>query len=319
MNESKIVLVKNDAYWDASAVALKKITLKYTEGDEASDLWNSGEARWISGDVNFNALTDRSGIQVDAMFATHYYFIRSKEKPWNDFRVRRALVLSLPWDQIRFGHPLPAKTLIYPLRGYPELEGLDATELEEAADILAKAGFPGGVGLPELVMRITPSIEAARISSLMASTWKDKLGVSVRVEVIPYNRYFQMLKTDGYTVGSTTWIGDFADPYTFLQMWRRDSNLNDAYHSDDDYEELMEKSMLEEGDARWAVLADAEKLLLERGSVLPISYSPSVNIIDTNEVGGWYPNALNIHPFKYLHFRAFRPLPGVVLQMRNEK
>jgi peptide/nickel transport system substrate-binding protein/oligopeptide transport system substrate-binding protein len=314
MDESKIVLVKNTHYWDASAVSLKKITLKYTEtGEEASDLWNSGEARWISGNVNFNTLTDRSGIQVNAMFATHYYFIRSKEKPWNDFRVRRALVLSLPWEQIRTGHLLPAKTLIYPLPGYPELDGLDATELEEAAEILAEAGFPGGAGLPELVMRITPSVEAARISSLMASAWKEKLGISVRVEVVPYNRYFPMLKTDGYTVGFTTWIGDFADPYTFLQMWRKDSNLNDARHSDDDYEELMEKSMLEEGDVRWAVLADAEKLLLERGSVLPISYSPAVNIVDTNELGGWFPNALDIHPFKYLNFRAFRPLPGVVM------
>jgi len=314
MDEEKIVFVKSGAYWDAASVALNKITAKYTEtGDDASSLWNSGEARWISGDVNFDTLTDRSGIQVNAMFATHYYFIRSREKPWNDYRIRRALVLALPWEEIRAGHFLPAKTLIYPLPGYPELDGLTDTELEEAAELLADAGFPGGKGLPELVIRITPSPEAARIGGLMASTWKEKLGVPVKVEVIPYNRYFQTLKTDGYTVGSSTWIGDFADPYTFLQMWRKDSNLNDAYHSDDDYEALLEKSMLEEGDLRWATLADAEKLLLERGSVLPISYSPAINIVDTGELGGWFPNALDIHPFKYLNFRAFRPLPGVAL------
>jgi len=312
MDESKIVFAKASTYWDAASVALNKIIIKYTEtGDEASSMWNSGEARWISGDVNFDKLTDRSGIQVNAMFATHYYFIRSREKPWNDHRIRRALALALPWDEIRAGHFLPAKTLIYPLPGYPALEGLADTELEEAAALLADSGFPGGKGLPELVIRITPSPEAARIGGLMASAWKEKLGAPVRVEVVPYNRYFQMLKTDGYTVGSSTWIGDFADPYTFLQMWRKDSNLNDAHHSDDDYEALLEKSMLEEGDHRWATLADAEKLLLERGSVLPISYSPAINIVDTGELGGWFPNALDIHPFKYLSFRAFRPLPGV--------
>jgi peptide/nickel transport system substrate-binding protein/oligopeptide transport system substrate-binding protein len=147
----------------------------------------------------------------------------------------------------------------------------------------------------------------------MASTWKEKLGVPVRVEVVPFNRYFQMMKTDGYTVGSSTWIGDFADPYTFLQMWRRDSNLNDAHYDDDDYEALIEKSMLEEGDARWAILAEAEQLLLDRGAVLPISYSPAVNIVDSGELEGWFHNALDIHPFKYLAFRSFRPLPGVVL------
>jgi len=314
MDENKIVLAKTDTYWDAAAVSLNKITIRYTEtGDEASSLWNSGEARWISGDVNFDALTDRSGIQVNAMFATHYYFIRSREKPWDDYRIRRALALALPWDEIRAGHFLPAKTLIYPLPGYPKLDGLSETELEEAAALLTEAGFPGGVGLPELVIRITPSPEAARIGGLMATTWKEKLGVPVRVEVVPYNRYFQMLKTGGYTVGFSTWIGDFADPYTFLQMWRKDSNLNDAHYNDDDYEALLEKSMLEEGDLRWATLADAEKLLLERGSVLPISYSPAINIVDTGELGGWFPNALDIHPFKYLNFRAFRPLPGVAM------
>jgi len=314
MNENKIVLAKANAYWDAPGVSLKKITLKYTEsGDEASSLWNSGEARWISGDVNFETLTDRSGIQVNAMFATHYYFIRSGEKPWNDYRIRRALVLALPWDEIRAGHFLPAKTLIYPLPGYPQVEGLSDTDIEEAAALLAEAGFPRGNGLPDLVIRITPSSEAARIGGLMASTWKEKLGVPVRVEVVPYNRYFQMLKNNDYTVGFSTWIGDFADPYTFLQMWRKDSNLNDAHHHDEDYETLIEKSMLEEGQTRWATLADAEKLLLERGSVLPISYSPAINIVDIGELGGWFPNALDIHPFKHLTFRAFRPLPGVVM------
>ena len=314
MDEDKIVLAKAENYWDARDVSLSKITIKYTEtGDEASSLWNSGEARWISGEVNIDTLTDRSGIQVNAMFATHYYFIRSGEKPWNDHRIRQALVLALPWDEIRNGHFLPAKTLIYPLPGYPRLDGLSETETKKAADLLAEAGFPGGRGLPDLVIRITPSQEASRIASLMANTWKEELGIPVRVEVVPYSGYFQALKIKGYHVGFSTWIGDFADPYTFLQMWRRDSNLNDAQYNDEDYEALMEQSMLEEGETRWATLAEAEKLLLERGSVLPISHSPAVNIVDTGELGGWFPNALDIHPFKYLNFKAFRPLPGVVM------
>jgi peptide/nickel transport system substrate-binding protein/oligopeptide transport system substrate-binding protein len=313
LSEDSLALEKAEQYWDADRVALNKITLQFTEtGDDAAKLWNSGKAHWISGDVNLDALTDRSGIQVNPMFATHYYFIRSSKKPWDDYRVRRALTLALPWDEIRQGHFLPAATLIYPLPGYPEIEGVQSAETAEAARLLAEAGYAGGAGLPDLVIRLTPSPEAARIGGLMASVWKG-LGVPVRVEVVPYGRYFQAMKEDGYAVGSSTWIGDFADPYTFLQMWRRDSNLNDARYSDDDYEALMERSMLEEGQTRWATLAEAEQLLLNRGSVLPIYYSPAVNIVDTNELDGWFPNALDIHPFKYLSFKAFRPLPGVVM------
>jgi peptide/nickel transport system substrate-binding protein/oligopeptide transport system substrate-binding protein len=70
--------------------------------------------------------------------------------------------------------------------------------------------------------------------------------------------------------------------------------------------------MLEDGEERFGTLAEAENLLLDRGAVLPISYSPALNIIDIEEVDGWFPNALDIHPFKYLEFKEYRPLPGVV-------
>ena len=314
MNNESIVMQKCNQYWDRDRVRLNRIIIKFTSTpDEASHLWNSGEARWISGDVNVEALTDRSGFQVNVMFATHYYFIRSAQKPWNDHRVRRAMMLVLPWDEIRSNYYLPAKTLIFPVAGYPEVEGVSETNYEEAKRLMLEAGYTSGAGLPELVIRLTPSRDAARVGAIMANAWKELLGFNVRVEVIPFDTYFQTMKEGGYTVGSCTWIGDFADPYAFLQMWRRDSNLNDARHDDEDFEALIERSMIEEGTKRLATLAEAEKLLLDRGSVLPIFYSPALNIIDTAEIEGWYANALDIHPFKYLSFKMFRPMPGVAL------
>jgi peptide/nickel transport system substrate-binding protein/oligopeptide transport system substrate-binding protein len=315
---NSLILAKNELYWDAARVVLKKITLRYTtDGDEAASLWNSGEARWISGEVNLDQLTDRSGIMVNAMFATHYYFIRSAHDPWNDFRIRKALSLALPWEQIREGYFLPAKTLIYPIPGYPEITGIAQTDPEEARRLLAEAGYPKGVGLPELIIRLTPTEEASRIGSIMAATWMEQLGVPVKIDVVPQREYFQSLKQNDYQVGFSTWIGDFADPYTFLQMWRRDSNLNDARYNDIDYETLMDKSMTEEGEKRWHTLAEAETILLDRGTVLPIAYSPAVNVVDIDELDGWFPNALDIHPVKYLSFKSLRPLPGIALGRRG--
>ena len=316
MDNDSIVMQKCNQYWDRDRVALKKIIIKFAETAEAaSHLWNSGEARWISGDVNVEALTDRSGLQVNVMFATHYYFIRSSQKPWNDHRVRRAMVLVLPWEEIRSNYYLPAQTLIFPVGGYPEVKGISESNLEESKRLMAEAGYANGIKTPELVIRLTPSREASRLGAIMANAWKELLGFNVRVEIIPYDMYFQTMKEDGYTVGSCTWIGDFADPYAFLQMWRRDSNLNDARHDDADYEALIEKSMIEEGKKRMETLAEAEKLLLDRGTVLPIFYNPALNIIDTGEIDGWFANALDIHPFKYMSFKSFRPLPGVAMRM----
>ncbi|GHV85535.1 ABC transporter substrate-binding protein [Spirochaetia bacterium] len=307
---NSLVLVKNELYWDAGNVSLQKINIRFTDDDEESaSLWNSGESRWIAGTINLDSLSDQSGIMVNPMFATHYYYIRSVG-PWKDYRLRRALALALPWNTMRQGYALAAKTLIFPISGYPEVNGMEEARTEEARKLLEEAGFPKGVGLPELVIRITPGEDADRIAKLMALSWME-LGIPVKLDVVPYNRYFRALKGDDYNIGSTTWIGDFADPYTFLQMWRRDSNLNEARHDDADYETLMEKSMGEEGESRFETLAEAEQLLLDRGTVLPLFFSPAINVVDTDEIEGWFPNALDIHPFKYFRFKAFKPLPNV--------
>lgn len=310
--DDRLIMAKNELYWDAGQTSFARLIVRFVaDGAESAALWDSGEARWIAGEVDLDALKDRSGIVVNAMFATHYYFIRSGAEPWKDRRVRRALSLALPWGAIREGHYLPADTLIFPIPGYPKPQGLTETHLEEARELLSQAGYPRGVGLPELLIRITPSQDAARIADLMARAWKEELGVPVRVEVVPFAAYFQSLKRSDYVVGSSTWIGDFADPYTFLQMWRRDSNLNDARYDDQTFEDLIERSMALEGEERWKLLSEAESELLQGGTVIPISYTPALNIIDMNEIDGWFPNALDIHPFKYLSFAAYRPLPGI--------
>ena len=312
IDDKGIILAKNGSYWDAGQVQLNKLAIRFSEdGEDAAAMWNSGEARWIQGDVSLDALRDRSGIEVNVMFSTHYYFIRSARRPWNDYRLRRALSLVVPWEELRQGYLLPAKTLIYPIPNYPEIEGLVETDEEEAKALLIEAGYPGGLGLPELVIRIPPSPDAERIALYMAGAWYEVLGIRVKIDVVPYGQYQQSLHRDDYDVGSTTWIGDFYDPYTFLQMWQRDSNLNEAHHDDSDYEALIEKSMTQEGTERWKTLAEAEELLLARGNVLPITYNPAVNIINLNEIEGWYTNVMDIHPFKYMSINARRPLPGV--------
>jgi peptide/nickel transport system substrate-binding protein/oligopeptide transport system substrate-binding protein len=306
-----ITMRKNELYWDAAKVALEKIIIRFTDDeDEAAALWNSGEARWIGGAVNLEAVTDKSGIVVNPMFATFYYYIRSCG-PWKDFRLRRALALALPWKTVREGYFLPAKTLIFPVPGYPAVSGMEEADIEEAKTLLEEAGFPKGVGLPELVIRISPSQDADRVGKLMAAAWIS-LGIPVKLDVVPFNQYFDSLSRNDYDIGSTSWIGDFADPYTFLQMWRHDSNLNNALFNDEDYEDLLERSMQEEGEKRFETLSEAEQLLLDRGTVLPIYYSPALNLVDTDEIEGWFFNVMDIHPFKYLRFKSVKPLPGVV-------
>ena len=100
-------------------------------------------------------------------------------------------------------------------------------------------------------------------------------------------------------------------------MFRPESSLNDSGWINEAYEKLIiDASGIKEVAGRYAKLAEAETLLLNNGIILPIAHNPSFNIINTEEIGGWYTNALDLHPFKYMKFIPQKPLPGVAMTPR---
>ena len=127
--------------------------------------------------------------------------------------------------------------------------------------------------------------------------------------------YPEMRKSD-YALGMSTWIGDYADPLTFLQLWTTGSNLNDARFSDRDYDAAVADSQtMTDGALRYRRQADAEEILLTKAVVLPLSHSPAVHLIDPDSIGGWFANPLDVHPFKFIRFKEKRVPSGD----RNER
>ena len=59
---------------------------------------------------------------------------------------------------------------------------------------------------------------------------------------------------------------------------------------------------------RLKTLAEAEKQLLDGGLLIPLNHTPGLNLIDRDEIGGWYPNPLDIHPFKNLYRKPPKPM-----------
>ena len=63
---------------------------------------------------------------------------------------------------------------------------------------------------------------------------------------------------------------------------------------------------------RYKKLAEAEQFLLDEALILPVSHPVSLNAVDRNVLGGWFVNALNIHPFKYLYFLEPAKIEGII-------
>jgi len=317
---SELALERNERYWDAANVSIPRLRLLFTDDDaEATRRFDNGEIHWLAGPMDFDALLDRQ-IQLNPMFGTHYWFFASGKAPWKDAEIRRALALLLPWDQIRSTEQylIPAKTLVLPFDGYEDAKGIEKIDIDEASRLLARTGHSGGADLPPLVILTPDNDDSKRVAGIMESAWEKLEGFQVEVKLVPAGRYFDLVREGpekgGYDLGLTTWIGDFADPLAFLQMWTSDSNLNDAGLSDAEYDRLLAEASAKEGPARLDALGAAESRLLGSGAVLPIYHSIAANVVDTAYVRGWYANALDMHPFKYLAFGERKLRPDVALE-----
>ena len=308
----ELVLRKNRLYWDARRVGLDAIRVRFMDDPAAiSEGFNRGAIHWAN-NWNTGLLDDRTKIVFNPLFATSYLYMVCVDEPWSDPRVRRALALLVPWEEVRTEDTLlPTSRLVPPIPQYPDVAGIEKADREEAFSLLREAGYAQGIGLPEVVFKLPGDPESARVAELMGEAWKSELGLAVTVRTYPYDVYLREIKKTDYTIGSVTWIGDYADPLTFLQMWTEGSNLNDARYADAGFDALIQGSFAQDGQERYEQLAQAERMLLSTAVVLPISHAPAFNLVDLDRIEGWYPNPLNIHPFKYLRLKELRVPPGV--------
>lgn len=320
-DDEHVQLRRNLLYWDLEHVKMPEINLTFSD-DTVSNaaLFNSGKIHWASSGIYLNEIENTDHIVTNPLFGTTYYFFHvDEDSPLNNPDVRRGLSLILPWQQIRSTSNffIPTTALVPSIPGYPKNEGIYRRDMQQALSLLHKAGYTKGRGLETITINIPESRDALFIASVMKQEWEKFLDVEVEIGIFSYDKYYDKLKEPGYSIGTTTWIGDYADPLTFLQMWTTDSNLNDSGFSDPIYDKLLNEAVTEKDTAaRYSLMAEAEKRLLEGALVLPIENYPAFNAVNTGVLEGWYPNVLDIHPFKYLNLIVPKLPDGLVMLSR---
>jgi len=73
----------------------------------------------------------------------------------------------------------------------------------------------------------------------------------------------------------------------------------------------MNQSYNASEDERPSLLSQAETQLLQSAACLPIYHNFAASVIDTDYIQGWYQNALDVHPYKYLRFGTPSISPNV--------
>lgn len=327
-------LAKNPFYWDADNTHLEKITfVQSNDLEENTFMYNTGAIDWItSGNVNSTNILNKNSIQMNAEFGISYLFMKNdngkpqnqygvtKFNPWDKIEFRQALLEATPWDKLRQNIIVPASTFVFPLTGYPEVEGLSYTDLIEAKQLITAAKNKYDIPEDE-ILPLTFEIAENSFTDQFLTDLHDAyalIGIDLHVIEIPNIYYLSNIPNSVSDMFSYVWIGDFADPLAFLELFRGKSTLNVTGWKNTQYDDLLDKAAIANTSERYALLAQAEEILLDSGMIYPIYHPVSFNIINTEAVGGWSANAFDIHPLKYLYKKAVsNKIPNVVLYNQN--
>ena len=326
-DENQYVLKKNQLYWDKENVALEQITFVQSDNsDENAHYYNMGKVDWICGSATQAKILKQDSIQINALFGTGFFYFRitknaanenSFGRLWNYPEFRNAVLEAFPWDDIHKNYLIPAKTFVYPLNGYPDVQGFEYSDQVEASmkmrEARKKYGVPQETIIPLVFQVFEGDLTGERLAAIQNAL--EPLGIEVKIREIPSYLYYSKVKDTDADILFSSWIGDFADPLSFLELFRGGSTMNNSGWHNEEYDSLLEKAAVVNVRERYDILAKAENILLDDGVVFPLYRTVTSNYVDLNEVGGWAVNAFDFHPLKYIFKKAEKiKIPNIVMK-----
>jgi len=325
----RLRLVKNPEYWDARAVAFQTIdVLAIEHAGTALNLYLAGEIDWLDRVPAqlVPRLSGRPDFEPAPYLASYFYRVNTTRPPFDDRRVRRALALAIDrkalCEKVLQKGERPSWSLTpLGLTGYPrpemahapvDADGSDhdaalARDRAEARALLAEAGFGVGRAFPPLEILFNTSETHRDIAEVIAAGWSSALGIDARLFNQEWKSYLDSQQNLRYDVSRSSWIGDYADPNTFLGTFVTGGENNRTGWGSARFDELVSRAAREGDPARrMALLAQAEGVLLEELPILPLYSYVSQNLV-TPRLGGFFANVQDEHPAKFWHWKSEAP------------
>jgi oligopeptide transport system substrate-binding protein len=146
------------------------------------------------------------------------------------------------------------------------------------------------------------------VAEFIQAQWKQHLGLTIGLKNSEFRTFLVTRAKKEYKGAARAgWVGDYMDPYTFLDLLSTSGGENGSGWTDPKYLDLMRQANREpDPQKRYQILGRAEALLLEAQPVLPL-YTPDTNWFKKPYVKGMYANPVTIHPLEVRVHRA-RPV-----------
>ncbi len=219
---------------------------------------------------------------------TGYVVFDTTKPPFDDVNVRKAF--SMAFDRQRYidvvlqGQALPAVGPYPPgLPGFNyDLKGLPY-DPAQARELLKQSKYGGPQGLPPIVYTtmgigsyVGPDVSA------MAEMWEQNLGVTITVENIEYDYYYDQVYSGNHgQLLDGGWCADYPDPENFADvLFHTGSQQNPGGYSNPALDALLEQARVEQDvTRRIALYQQAEQMIVDDAPVLFTTHSLSYQLV----------------------------------------
>ncbi len=321
--QSHIRLVKNPYYHGADTVRIENVYYYSIENPSVElKRYRAGELDWTESvphqQLDWIRENMPEELRIAPYFGSYYYGFNVTRPPFKDQTgLRRALTMVVRRDilteKVTGAGELPAVTYVPPVTGYAAPLPEWATwswekRLEEARRLYEEAGYSEDNPL-EIEIRYNTNENHRRIALALSAMWKQALGVRCRLLNEEFKVFLETRKSKAVTeLFRAAWIGDYQDPFSFLEIMHSTHGQNDVGYANPLYDALIEGSMVETDPAtRMQMLQDAERILLEDQPVVPLFFYVNRRVIKP-WVKGWDDSLLDYHPTRHMYID--RPAAG---------
>jgi len=315
----RVRLRANPHYWDATNTHCQVVDLlPIRSASTAFNLYERGgldiiwDKELIPSEL-FPILRPRSDFHSFNYLGTYFLRFNTTRKPLDDPRVRRALTMCIDKQRLvdkilKTGEVIGSHFVPPGTANCRSPEGL-AFDPEGARQLLKEAGYPNGQGMRPIEY-LFESVSGggsvhSKIGVELQQMWQRELGIKVELRQMEKQVYLAAQRSLDYDVSRSTWIGDYNDPNTFLDLFRSNNGNNRTGWKNQPYDDLMDQaSVLTDLDQRANLLRQAESILVrDEAPIAPLYFYSGFNYHNPDRISGIHGNVLDSHPINAIRVR----------------
>ncbi|QQK09031.1 peptide ABC transporter substrate-binding protein [Miniphocaeibacter halophilus] len=313
-HRAEIIIEKNENYQNADAVKIDGIHFDILE-DKNTEWQNYDSDQYdiiVTPQADVVAQKQAEGSEelvIGTDVAVYYYNVNNETKPFTNPKVRQALSMALDRktlvENVSQSGEVPAEGVVpFGMKDENNKEYRDAvgnliTEDVEQAKTLFEEGLKEeGMTLDEFnaakfnILYNTDD-KHQKMAEAVQDMWNKNLGISIGLKNTEFQVKLNDEKAGNYDVSRAGWIGDYADPLTFLELWETEGSFNDANYANEEYDNLVQIAKTSNDAAeRFEAMRKAEKIVVEDMAVIPIYFYTQPYMVKPN-VKGIYKTLLN--------------------------